>query len=349
MKVSVIIPAYNCEKYISRAIESVINQVYKNIEIIIIDDASTDNTKNIIKKYAEKDNRIIPFYSTINKGVSASRNIGLKACTGDYIMFIDSDDEITRDAIRRMIDVALKYNSDYVDSYHLLYYKKKNGKIVSFTEHKLPNNNLVLGSLNDNIKILNLYTYVTGKLIKKELLDNLFFDEDLRTYEDLVFEHELKIRIKNYVLINNTIYLYYQVENSLINTLGKKHLVYLDAAKKVKDIYTSYNKEIRDSIEAILFQNVILTLFTKVIKNDDSISENTKLVTNAMRELIDTFPNYEKNKKISKIIKNRVKLYLNDENKLYKFIRKMQKIDTINLYFIFLSIVNKHEIKKMLI
>ena len=120
MTVSIIIPAYNSEKFIKRCLDSVINQIYKNLEIIVIDDASKDNTKQIIKEYAEKDNRIRPFYSSENKGVSFSRNIGLKASTGEYIMFVDSDDELTKDAVRRMIDIAVKYNSDYVDSYEIV-------------------------------------------------------------------------------------------------------------------------------------------------------------------------------------------------------------------------------------
>lgn len=139
MVVSIIIPAYNSEKFIRRCLDSVVNQIYKNIEIIVVDDASTDNTEKIIKEYAEKDNRIRPFYSSENKGVSFSRNIGLKASTGEYIMFVDSDDELTKDAIRRMVDIANKYNSDYVDSYQIIKYAKNN-KEYMFTEFKLPKN-----------------------------------------------------------------------------------------------------------------------------------------------------------------------------------------------------------------
>ena len=348
MKVSVIIPAYNAEKYLSKSLDSVINQVYKNLEIIVIDDASKDNTKSIIKEYAEKDDRILPFYQSENKGVSAARNVGLKAATGEYVMFVDSDDEITKDAIRRMVDLADKYNSDFIDSYHLLYFKKKNGKVVSFTEKKIPKNVLVLGSINDDKRIINMNSYVTGKLIKKELLDILLFDENLRRYEDLVFEHELKKRIKNYVFMNKTIYLYYQREDSLVNSLGKKHLCYLDAAKKVKLIYSNSDKETKDIVEAMLFQNMILTLFTKVIKNDESNEDNIDLVLNATKELIDLFPNYMENNKINKLIKIKLNKLLQDEKKLYKFISKLRKKNFINLYFNVLSVLNKYELKNPL-
>lgn len=345
MKVSIIIPAYNAEKFIRKSLDSVVNQVYKNLEIIIIDDASNDDTKKIIKEYADKDDRIIPFYQSKNKGVSSARNIGLKAATGDYVVFVDSDDELTFDAIRRMVDMADKYNSDFIDSYHLLYIQKKNGKLVSFTEKKMPKEIQVYGSLNDNIKVLDTYTYITGKLIKKELLKGLEFDESLSRYEDLVFEHELKTRIKNYVLLNKPIYFYYQREDSLVNTFGKKHLCYLDAAKIVKNIYSDYSKEINKTVEAFLFQNMVLTLFTKVIKNDETIKDNVDLVIDTLKNLIDIFPEYESNEKINKHIKKRINLYLNDKEKLEKFIKRINKIDFVKLYFKYMSIFNRYILK----
>ena len=348
MKVSIIIPAYNAEKYLEKSLDSVVNQVYRNLEIIVRDDASTDNTKNIIKEYANKDDRIIPFYQAENKGVSAARNTGLKAATGDFIMFVDSDDELTKDAIRRMIDLADKYDSDFVDSYHLLYYKKKNGKLVSFTEKKVPKKVKVMWSLKDNIKILDTYTYVTGKLIKKELLDGLTFDESLNRYEDLVLEHQIKPRIKNYVLMNKAIYFYYQREDSLVNTLGKKHLCYLEAAEKVRDNYKDASKEIQDTMEAIMFQNMVFTLVSKVIKNDDPIKDNVIIIKDALNKLIELFPNYEQNTKISKFIKKKVKAYLSDDKKIRNLIKRTIKIDFINIYFNYLSIKNKYEIKNPL-
>lgn len=349
MKVSVIIPAYNAENYLARSLDSIVNQVYKNLEIIIIDDKSEDNTKQIIKEYAEKDDRIIPFYSTLNKGVSAARNIGLKAATGDYIMFVDSDDELTKDAIRRMIDVANKYNSDYVDSYHLLYYRKTNNKQVSFTEHKVPKNVLVLGSLKENNKVLDMYTYVTGKLIKKDLIKDLQFDENLSRYEDLVLEHELKTRIKNYVFLNKVTYFYYQREDSLVNTFGKKHLCFLDAAKKVREIYNEYDNDIKDKVDSMLFQNMILTLFTKVIKNDDTLDENVKTVNDCLNDLVNTFNNYRNNKYINGLIKKFIEKYINNEDKLKKLIKKLQKKNLIRVYFNYLSVVNKYELKNPLL
>ena len=345
MKVSVIIPAYNAEEFIKDSLNSVIHQVYKNLEIIVVDDHSTDNTKKIISEYAAKDKRIVPFYQATNKGVSAARNVGLKAATGDYIVFVDSDDYLTKDAIRRMVDASIEYNADYVDSYQLLYLKKKNGKLLSFTEKKLPKEKLVMGSINDDIRIIDMYTYIKGKLIKRELMKGLEFDESLSRYEDMVFEHELKVRIKNYVFLNKIIYFYFQREDSLVNTLGKKHLCFIDAMEKVKHVYINQSKEIQEKVEAMLFTNALLTLFTKVIKNDDSLEDDTKLCKESLKRIVDIFPNYEKNQNINKMIKKLVKKYLSNDKKLQKFVKKMRKIDFIKLYFKFLSIFNKYKYK----
>ena len=347
MVVSIIIPAYNSEKFIRRCLDSVVNQIYKNIEIIVVDDASTDNTEKIIKEYAEKDNRIRPFYSSENKGVSFSRNIGLKASTGEYIMFVDSDDELTKDAIRRMVDIANKYNSDYVDSYQIIKYAKNN-KEYMFTEFKLPKKHLVLGSIENNPKIINMYMYIKGKLIKKNLINDLLFDESLKIYEDLVFEQTIKSKVRNYVMINKPIYVYYEREDSLVNSLGKKHECYLRASKLVKEIYKNYDINIKNIVESMLFQNGIFTLFTKVIKNNDTLDNNFILSKNYIRELIDLFPNYNENKNINIFIKKFVIKISDDDKELKKYIRKFSKKNYINLYFKYLSVKNKYSIKNPL-
>lgn len=111
-KVSVIIPAYNVEKYIYRAIESVLHQTYLNIELVIVDDGSTDNTWNIIKKYMSQDSRIIA-ETQKNKGVSAARNLGLSLSNGKFVTFLDSDDWLEPDAISYLMEMS-KQNIGYL-------------------------------------------------------------------------------------------------------------------------------------------------------------------------------------------------------------------------------------------
>ena len=111
MKISIIIPAYNVEAYIEKCINSVINQTYDDIEVIIINDGSTDNTAEIIEKYSKIDNRI-KIVNKYNSGVSDSRNVGIEMFTGDYVFFLDSDDWVEKDYIIKAVDVLEKNNID---------------------------------------------------------------------------------------------------------------------------------------------------------------------------------------------------------------------------------------------
>jgi glycosyltransferase involved in cell wall biosynthesis len=338
-KVSIIVPIYNASEYLSRSIESILNQSYKNIEIILIDDASSDNSKDIIKEYALKDSRIKPIYSEVNQGVSKTRNLGLKTISGDYVTFMDADDYITPNMVQILLEKAIKYDSDLVDSYHLIIYKNK-----TFLEHKPLKEDLVLGNKN-NVDMLIKSSYVTGKLIDVNLLEGLLFDENLRRYEDLVFEHELKLRARNYCLIKDVIYYYYQVEGSLINSLGEKHKVYLDAAKIVMDLYNNEKQESRDAIESMLFTNALLTGLTKVIKNDESLEYNVDLLKKYLDDSNKVFKNYKDNKKISSVLKRFFNKYLNNDKKIRRFIKMTSKKDFIKLYFNALSVINKYKVK----
>ena len=337
-KVSIIVPIYNASEYLPRSIESILNQSYEDLEIILIDDASLDNSKEIIKKYAHKDNRIKPIYSEVNQGVSKSRNMGLKLISGDYVMFIDADDYIIKDAVKIMVEKSIKYDSDLIDSNHLIIYKNK-----TFLEHKPLKEDLVLGN-KDNTEMLLKGSYVTGKLISSKLIKGLLFDENLQRYEDLVFEHELKLRTNNYCLIKDVIYYYYQVEGSLINTLGTKHLVYLDASKIVLDLYKDESKDSRLLIESMLFTNAFLTGITKIVKNDLSLEENTKILKKYLLDSKKIYKTYENNKYINNIIRKLFNKLANNDKTLKRFIKNTKKVDFINTYFVFLSLMYKYKV-----
>lgn len=341
-KVSVIVPAFNAEKYLDRSIKSIINQTYENLEIIIIDDASKDNTKKIIQKYASLDSRIRPIYSEMNRGVSKSRNMGLQSFTGDYVLFMDADDYIVKNAIERMINASIKYKADVIDSYHLMIYSN-NDKTYYFTENKIPKEDIVMGNLQENIDVLTKSTYITGKLIKSDLVKGLYFNEDLRRYEDLVYEHQLKLKLTNMVFLKDALYYYYQVSDSLINTLGEKHVSYLDAAEEVMFLYKKEKKELKERIEALLVTNAFLTAITKVVKNNYSLETNTDILFDFFERFDKIFSNWRNNKFINVFIRKELKKLIGNKDKISKIIKKTKKIDFIKLYFKYLSIVNKYK------
>ena len=122
-KISIIVPIYNTEQYLERCLQSLINQDYKNIEIILVNDGSEDNSLDICNKYKNKDNRIIVIDKE-HTGVSDTRNIGIKRATGDYIGFVDSDDYIDKDMFKNLINGAEKYKCeismcDLIETYNM--------------------------------------------------------------------------------------------------------------------------------------------------------------------------------------------------------------------------------------
>ena len=112
-KISVVVPVYNVEKYLRKCIDSIINQTYKNLEIILVDDGSPDKCGEICDEYAKKDNRVKVIHKK-NAGVSSARNDGIDNATGEYIIFVDSDDWLEDNAIEIMVDKLNEYDYDCV-------------------------------------------------------------------------------------------------------------------------------------------------------------------------------------------------------------------------------------------
>lgn len=180
--ISIIVPVYNVEKYLDKCIQSLINQTYKNIEIILIDDGSTDSSGKICDEWAKKDKRIV-IKHTKNSGVSMARNIGIKLAKGIYIGFVDADDYIANDMYEFLLKNMKEHNSDIsICSSYDVY---EDGKII---HNKIENINIELDNIDALIYIFKAGYYGTGiwnKLFKKELLQDNSFDIELSNGEEL--------------------------------------------------------------------------------------------------------------------------------------------------------------------
>lgn len=214
-KISVIIPVYNTEKYLSRCLDSVLNQTFQDIEVVCINDGSTDNSLKILRQYAKKDKRI-KLMSQENKGLSVTRNVGLKNISGKYVSFIDSDDYIDRNYYEWLIGLMEKNDADIV----MAGMRTVNDGIIS--------DNITPDIMTDDFieKIKNLPNGSTcDKLYKANLFKNLEFPVG-RYYEDNIVL--LKIMyIANKVIFTNKVSYYYFINNSGIcrstdNTIIKK-------------------------------------------------------------------------------------------------------------------------------
>lgn len=212
-RVSVIIPCYNAEKTIDKCLKSVLNQTYTELEIICVNDGSTDDSLNIIKKYAIQDPRV-HIINKKNEGVSLARNAGIKIATGKYIEFLDSDDWISSNFVKIMMEEFCKNNVDLV----ICGYQSTNGGI----NKSLPYNNMKISEVMVDFSEIYSSTYLNppwNKLYKKELLNGLKFNENICLGEDLIFNLEYLRKCSNICLLPETLY-YYSVANS--NSLTSK-------------------------------------------------------------------------------------------------------------------------------
>jgi len=337
-KVSIVIPIYNASKYMDICLDSVLNQSYKNIEVIAVNDKSTDNSLQILKSYKTKFNNLKIVDLKENKGVSHARNMGIDSSKGDYIFFIDSDDFIDKSSIQNLISTAHKYSADVVDMERLIWYKRKD-KILTFMERKPLKNDLILGDIYHNNLAITLPRYVTGKLYKKSVIGDIRFDENIRCYEDGLFNQSINANFKNYVYAKGLIYHYLQRPSSLINTISTNHLDYIYVGTKIKDIYEKvnyYNLPIKRLINNMIVGDIIVILTSKIPKMKLSNKEKSKYnndFISLMKKLNLTDISFEK-KFILKMFNNKI------FQSIYFFLTK--HLNLVDLSFRFLNITHNY-------
>ena len=186
--VSVIIPIYNTEDYLREALDSVINQTYKDMEIICINDGSIDGSLKILEEYAQKDNRIV-IHNQENKGLPATKNVGVSLARGKYITFVDSDDTISPNTIETSVQIAEEKDCDVVVNYL----------------------NLTNNYIAKNI-VSRPWLSAPQPFMKKEVFEKygIYFDEDLTTGEDIIFGHKL-LALTDKVALNPDSYYFYRI------------------------------------------------------------------------------------------------------------------------------------------
>ena len=224
-KITVIVPVYNVEHYLDKCLDSVIKQTYKNIEIIVVNDGSTDNSGEICQEYAQKDNRIV-YIEKENGGLSDARNAGLDRMTGSYVTFVDSDDWVELDYVDTLYTKIIEYQADIAV-----------GNYYSFNESEGMFYFHILGDsyyekVYDNVSIFeNLYESqemksfalisAWGKLYKAKLFDYLRFDKG-KLGEDGYFNQKMYLSVNKVVYLNKGLYAYRQRSGSITKTWTEK-------------------------------------------------------------------------------------------------------------------------------
>lgn len=318
-KVSVIVPVYNTEKYLRKCLDSLINQTLKDIEIIIVNDGSPDNSQKIIDEYSNKYSHIIKAYKKENGGLSDARNYGIKKASGDYIGFIDSDDFAEKNMFEELYLKAVSQNFDMVVC-DIKYIFDSNSNIVS----SLVNDDVF--TLDDKKRqMINIYPAVWNKIYKKDLFKKIHFKKNV-WYEDVDFLYRLFPFLKKIGVVKKALVNYVQREGAITHTFNNKVYDYIDNWNGIIDFYKKeglYDKYY-DELEFCYIRYIYMT-FIKTATNFDK--NNYKIACKvAKNNVLSHFPKYRKNK----YLKGVASIYLKYFNFLFTsiiyFVFKFRKV-----------------------
>lgn len=244
-KISIIIPIYNVAPYLEQCLESVQKQTYSNLEVILVNDGSTDTSSQICHDFILRDSRF-RYIEQVNKGVSAARNIGLRKASGDYITFIDSDDYVDENHIEVLYQTLLEEEAEIaVSSYKI---QNHEGKVFLLSPSKQQSKWLDFTRVNRDdflVKFPRLFQInqsfhcAVSKLFSRKLVEGLFFDETLEYGEDLDFYFRLYLRVHSIAFSNIPTYMYRIHETNITKNQTEKHIE--DELKVHQTIYQVAN------------------------------------------------------------------------------------------------------------
>jgi len=297
--VSVIVPVYNTERFLPRCVESLLNQTLKGIEIILVNDASPDNSINIMKSYQKKyPDKIKLIDSKVNLRQGGARNLGLKISTGEYIGFVDSDDWVAPEMFKSLYDKALKDGSDMIGSQYFSTDSSGNIKLYKnkYTEEFLN----ISGKFLKDIQKEQLLFKINGiwsHLYKRSIIfeNNIFFPEHT-AYEDNYFVRIYTLYIKKYSFLNESFYFYYKNLNSTVNKKNENyHFDRLEIERKkikeykIRGVFEKYKQGIELDFLKTFYINTLALSFNLFDSPD------FKLIKSLKEELKNYFPEYKHN------------------------------------------------------
>ena len=315
-KVSVIVPIYNVEKYLEKCINSLLSQTLEDIQIILVNDGSKDNSGNIAKEYEKNNKNRVIYVEKENGGLSDARNYGIKYATGDFIAFLDSDDYIEKNAYEEMYNKAIEENADYVECDFIWEFPNK---IRVDKQYPYKNKKEMLSFVR---------VVAWNKLIKRQLItdNNLEFPKGLR-YEDVEFTYKLIPFINKFAYVDKPFIHYVQREGSIANVQNERTAEIFTVLDNVIEFYKKNNiyEEYRDELEYNYARYLLCSSLKRMCKiKDKTIRE--KLLTESWKRLNSNFPNWKENVilKTVNIGKNK---YMRTVNKsTYKIYSKILEI-----------------------
>lgn len=316
-EISIIVPVYNVENYLKKCIESIQNQTFENIEIILVDDGSTDMSSEICDNFAKIDSRIRVFHLK-NGGVSKARNYGMDKAIGKYIMFCDSDDYVNKSWCETLYHYIKLYPNSWIGTglYRVNYYDKSKQKVVYDCKKKFHN---IKKDKYYEIMHLGIAGLLVTRIFENEKIKNnkLRFKEELTYGEDVIFNCEYLNISDDIVMINEALYYYIKYDDK---TLSSKY--YPNKFTLIKNIYSARKKFISEEYKD-QFYNEYMYYFILALKetfnkkNKNNILNKLKYNHNAINsyEFIECLQNSDKT----------------GESKLY-----IRLLETKNYYIVYL-------------
>lgn len=307
--ISVIVPIYNVEKYLDRCVGSIINQTYKNLEIILVDDGSPDNCPKMCDDYAKKDSRIKVVHKE-NGGLSDARNAGMKFATGEYVSFIDSDDYISLDFYKTLLQAIIDNDSDIVECSVVKFYE--NEKFDEYSDDLKVTNYDTLDGLEGLINENPFKQHVWNKLYKTNIALDIPYAVG-KLNEDEFWTYQIFGKAKKVTRINKTMYYYFQRGSSIMgNSYNIKRLDALEG-KMNRQAYIEKNFPTLATKAKVDLYGSCMFAYQSVLK---FMSGNDK----------------KKAGKIIKDYKNRCKLTNDEINSVTDSSKKYYKLAKFNFY-----------------
>lgn len=318
---SIIVPIYNVEQYLENCINSILNQTYRNFELILVDDGSPDKSGEICDKYKSSDDRVKVIHKK-NGGLSSARNAGLEIATGQYIGFVDSDDWIDRDMYDKLLNLAEKNEADIVQCEYLEAY---DNKIII---HNNENSEfVVLDRFEALEKLINFGKYhVNGvvswnKIYKRTLFDDIRFPVG-KLNEDEFTTYKLLHKCNSIIFLKEKLYYYRQTPNSIMNKkFNVKRLDLLDAVKELLIFLKSNNYHQFYELGLIRYETLLIQFYFKC---QDLIDNNMEILQGIYDSYKSYFGEFLNNSKISQMHKLNNYIFYFSPN-LYKKIQILRR------------------------
>lgn len=272
VEVSVVVPVYNVEDYVGECLESLINQTLKDIEIICINDGSTDDSLKILEEYSKKDNRIKVF-SQENSGLSATRNNGIQVAEGNYIYFIDADDFLELTALEELLKISKKTNCDFIIFKLINFYDNTYEKYTSNyyeMEFLKPFRNKTFHYSDIGEKIFDVAVSTPGKFFKKSLISNLKFPEGL-IFEDNFFFAQAVINSDKIYFYDKHLYNRRIRDNSITTTYDIKFADTILIINKIINLIKENN--LYDKFKIKLFDKKMISVFARFRMVDEEYQD----------------------------------------------------------------------------